>query len=166
YDAERRPVGQAVVERTSARMAKAISGEDRGEDEAQLREDSQLGIHYRESRWVVDARDDARGSAPQPTSASGPADRTEPLRAGDRAPNVSGLRHDFVAARSRLIELLRRPGHGVFFYADATTPPAEIERFARTADSLRERFGDAVFCEGIAGSGARPLGMERFAWRS
>jgi 2-polyprenyl-6-methoxyphenol hydroxylase-like FAD-dependent oxidoreductase len=151
YDAERRPVGLEVVTRTSSRMAKAIEGEDRGETDAQLRDDSQLLVDYRDSPWV------ARDARVATDALLGP-------RPGDRAPEVRGLKRDYVDAPARLLDLLRHPGHTLFFYADERTEESGYRSFAAAAAELRRRLGDAVVCHGIASAGARRVDWERFPW--
>jgi 2-polyprenyl-6-methoxyphenol hydroxylase-like FAD-dependent oxidoreductase len=151
YDAERRPVGLAVVTRTSGRMAKAIEGEDSGETDAQMRDDSQLFVDYRDSRWV------ARDARVAVDALVGP-------RPGDRAPEVGSLRRAYVDAAARLLDLLRHPGHTLLFYADETTDESHYRVFANVADELRQRCGDAIACQGIAAPAAQRIELERFPW--
>jgi len=73
YEAERRPVGADVVART--RAASMTFGRERATREHRLA-DTQILINYRGSRWVTAIR---------PAGAGG-------VRAGDRAPDVVGLR--------------------------------------------------------------------------
>lgn len=115
YDAERRPVGLDVVTRTTRRMEQAVEGTDRGEGVDQLRADSQLDIHYRDSAWVGD----------DGTAAGGP-------RGGDRTPDVSGLERPWITAPVRLLELLRHPGLTLLRYA--ATP--DDTRLAALAGAL------------------------------
>lgn len=150
YGAERRPVGLEVVNRTSARMGKVIEGSDRGETDAQMRDDSQLFVHYADSAWVTEDPSVATRSPRGP-------------RAGERAPEVAGLKREYVDAPARLLHLLRHTGHTAFFYADETTTEAEYRRFAALADELRRRLGD-VACHGIGAPSAKPLDLERVRW--
>ncbi|HEY8506155.1 MAG TPA: FAD-dependent monooxygenase [Gemmataceae bacterium] len=119
YDAERRPVGQAVVEGTTQR---SINIADRsGGDEEALRDDAQLGVGYRASRWVTErlSRPDALGSGPRP---------------GDRAPDAAGLRRDGTDFSFRLFDLLRGTHHTLLWFGAGT--PAGV------VGALRGRLGD------------------------
>jgi 2-polyprenyl-6-methoxyphenol hydroxylase-like FAD-dependent oxidoreductase len=92
YDAERRPMGAAVVERT--RAASMSFGRERVTKENRLA-DTQLLINHRGSPLV--------------TGAEGSAETR--LRPGDRAPDVLGLRREKVGFPLRLFDVLRGTTH-------------------------------------------------------
>ncbi|MBL8797516.1 MAG: FAD-dependent monooxygenase, partial [Planctomycetia bacterium] len=117
YEAERRPVGLAVVERTKQR---SMNFADRSTHDIQAqRDDSQLFIHYRGSPWVMEqlTKPDALAGGPQP---------------GDRAPDVLGLRREGVHVPLRLFDLLRGGGFTLFAYG-ATALPADVLHRCRAA---------------------------------
>jgi hypothetical protein len=124
YDAERRAVGLQLVERTTDRMRRTLAG-DAGEH-SPLRDDSQLFLNYRQSPIVL------------PDAA--PAG----LQAGDRAPDVLGLRRSHVRHEERLFDLLRGPRHALIFYTDYPRAELEcrrfLERMAPAAASLDARM--------------------------
>ncbi|HEY8517317.1 MAG TPA: FAD-dependent monooxygenase [Candidatus Binatia bacterium] len=146
YDAERRPVGLDVVNRTTRRMdAGLATGEIRFN---QWLEDSQLFVNYRDSRWV--SEDVAPGAL-----AAGP-------RPGDRAPDAGGLVRDWVATPLRIADLVRRPEHVLLLCFGADAKEDDFTRVAALADRLRERFADEIAIWGIAQPGARAVELERF----
>ena len=108
YDDERRPVGEEVVGRT-VRSAREGIGTDSNDPDFVIRREAQLLIDYGDS----------------PIVASG---------AGTRAPDVTGLTRDAVAASLRLFSLFG-PWHTVLLYAREDAGPADIERFERAADA-------------------------------
>lgn len=120
YEAERRAVGAALVERTTGRMKHMLAGD--AEEQSPLRDDSQLFLNYRQSPITVS------GAAPAG------------LQAGDRAPDVLGLRRSNVRYDDRLFDLLRGPRHALVLYTNH--PRAErdcrhfIEQMATAAASL------------------------------
>lgn len=143
YSAERRPVGLEVVQRTSHRMDEAIEGRDRTNSDDQLRIDSQLGVGYRDSRWV--ARD-AGGAGP---------------RAGDLAPDAGGLRAEWVGAPLRLLELQRQAGFVLLVYADETATADDHRALIECADRVPR---DLVSVYGVASAKAAPPNAERILW--
>ena len=146
YGEERRPVGLDVVERTTHRMDESLVSGDMKFD--QWLADSQLLIHYRDSRWV--AEDVAPGAL-----ASGP-------RPGDRAPDALGLRLDWIEHPIRLAERMRVPGHLLLLYFDDDARAADFARAAELADLLAARHGDDVTIDGIVAPGAAAVDLERF----
>ena len=92
YEAERRPIGQQIVERTTKRMNKMFEG--KVDTQEPLREDSQLFLNYRDSSLV------ANDLLAKPEDADGPL-------AGDRAADVHGLERSFARHEIRLFDLLR-----------------------------------------------------------
>jgi 2-polyprenyl-6-methoxyphenol hydroxylase-like FAD-dependent oxidoreductase len=128
YDAERRPVGELIVRRTT-RRSMSLHERTRAEDEAALRDDSQLYLNYRESRWVgdVSARRDGATAGPQP---------------GDRAPDAAGLRRQGVGFPFRLFDLLRGTPHTALFFTDGASE--ELARLEAVAGALHRRLGTHV----------------------
>ncbi|HEX2529782.1 MAG TPA: FAD-dependent monooxygenase [Geminicoccus sp.] len=135
YEAERRPVGMDVLERTIAQTAAFRTGQTGGKRGSDTRlEDSQLTIAYRDSAWVVD---EMSGEA------DGPA-------AGDRAPDASGLRRLGLGMPVRLFDLLRGTEHVLLLDVQDDD---EAGRGVATASLLRHRFGRRVRCYGIVAPG-------------
>jgi 2-polyprenyl-6-methoxyphenol hydroxylase-like FAD-dependent oxidoreductase len=132
YEAERRPVGIDVVERTKA--ASMSLGRARKEDRLA---DTQILVNYRDSAWGEDA---APGSGPC---------------AGDRAPDAHGLRRDHVGFPLRLFDVLRGTEHVVFVALgpDASSPTGSLEALA---SDLRERYGDLVRIVAVVAADAQP----------
>lgn len=124
FNAERQPVGQAVVTRTQQR---SLSIQDRSQhDPDALREDSQLLVNYRSSRWVCEhlSGSDALQGGPQP---------------GDRAPDVEGLHRDGQALR--LFDLFRGIHHTVLVYRSAA---ADADALERIVQDMHSRFDGLV----------------------
>jgi 2-polyprenyl-6-methoxyphenol hydroxylase-like FAD-dependent oxidoreductase len=92
YEAERRPVGAEVVART--RQASMSFGRERASKEERLA-DTQILVNYRGSAWVKDATPALKAT----------------VRAGDRAPDVQGLRRDQIGFPLRLFDVLRGTAH-------------------------------------------------------
>ena len=129
YNAERLPVGQDVVDRTHQQAEAQRRGENET-DRDRLMKDSQLLVNYRDSTWV--AQDVEHSDA----LANGP-------RAGDRAPDVLGLRREGMAFPLRLFDVLRGTGYVLLLYAGSAGQDyhpviAEIDT------SLRARFGEDI----------------------
>ncbi|MFE1289888.1 FAD-dependent monooxygenase [Streptomyces sp. NPDC058751] len=102
YDAERRPVGEEVVERTVRHAARGVQADPADPGTVLLRE-AQLLVGYRGSPIV--------GVAPE-----GPGPRP-----GDRAPDCTGLTARIAAFPLRLYDLLRDRGHVLLVYGDGGT---------------------------------------------
>jgi pentachlorophenol monooxygenase len=118
YDAERRPVGEEVVDRT-VRAAREGMGADLKDLSNAIRREAQLLISYRESPIV--------NSSWQGQVSVNP---------GDRGPDVRGLTRPSVSGPIRLFALLDRRKHSCLLYADdATTAGAvpALEAAARAA---------------------------------
>jgi 2-polyprenyl-6-methoxyphenol hydroxylase-like FAD-dependent oxidoreductase len=146
YDLERRPVGRAVVERTTHRMdATVTEGSVRFD---QWMEDSQLLISYRDTRWVAD--DVAPGFLPR-----GP-------RAGDRMPHVDRLRRKWIGHPVRLAELTRGTGHTLLLYFGSDARDDEFQHAARLSEALQSAYGDEIVVYGIADPHAQGNDYERF----
>ena len=116
YEAERRPVGAEVIART--RAATEGYGREAGSKPDRLA-DTQIRVSYRGTGFV---RDD--GGSP---------DAMHPV-AGDRAPDVSGLRRRGLGFPLRLFDLLRGTEHVLVAYlpgSDASQVLADLADFAR-----------------------------------
>jgi 2-polyprenyl-6-methoxyphenol hydroxylase-like FAD-dependent oxidoreductase len=122
YDAERRSIGRQIVERTTARMDHVLHGEV--DEQEPVREDSQLFLSY---------RDPGADSA----SFAGPV-------AGDRAPDVLGLRRRFVHHDARLFDLLRGTHHMLLLYSNHPDSEIDRRRFQEIADALRDQHGSLI----------------------
>jgi 2-polyprenyl-6-methoxyphenol hydroxylase-like FAD-dependent oxidoreductase len=134
YNAERQPVGQAVVARTRQR---SLSFGDRSQhDPEALREDSQLGIHYRGSAWVGEdlSHPEALAGGPQ---------------AGDRAPDVPGLRRDGVSFALRLFDIFRGPHYTLLLYGTSSADPAASAGLTELVNALSQRYGGQIKVYGI-----------------
>jgi hypothetical protein len=147
YAAERRPVGLDVVQRTTHRMDAAVTTGDVTFD--QWRQDSQLFIDYRDSRWVGEDLSSADGLAHGP-------------KPGDRAPDAGGLRAPWVAEPIRLAERMRVPGHLLLLWFDGPATADDFTRAASLADDLARRHGDAITIDAIVAPDAQAVDHERF----
>jgi 2-polyprenyl-6-methoxyphenol hydroxylase-like FAD-dependent oxidoreductase len=118
YEAERRPVAAGVLALSNARLQQAIDRQG-----IPIRRDAnttQLGVSYRGSALAHDDRDE-----------------TAPLRAGDRAPDATGLAT--VAGERRLFELTRG-GH--FTVLDfGTSTQCEFPSHVRTLHVVGQPAG-------------------------
>ncbi|WP_328664563.1 FAD-dependent monooxygenase [Streptomyces sp. NBC_00328] len=99
YDAERRPVGEEVVERTVRHATQGVQADPADPGTVMLRE-AQLLVGYRGSPLVGPA---SEGPGPQP---------------GDRAPDCTGLTAHIATFPLRLYDLLRDRGHVLLVYGD------------------------------------------------
>lgn len=121
YSEERHPIGKMVVEgttKTSENPTKRFTGDS----QANLRVDSQLWHHYRASSWVA-------GSGEAVSAAGTPTN--EIPQAGDRVPDVFGLRRHGVGFPMRLRELLRHPGSTIIAYIDPQTTAADWDQLEK-----------------------------------
>jgi 2-polyprenyl-6-methoxyphenol hydroxylase-like FAD-dependent oxidoreductase len=128
YDAERRAIGQEIVTRTTARMNQVLTGDV--DTQEPVREDSQLFLNYRNSPWV---RNDFE-SRQQPDG---------PL-AGDRAPDVHGLRRRYVRYDSRLFDLTRGTHYTLLVYTNHSDAPADCGEFAKLAAWIEQQYGSRL----------------------
>jgi len=124
YEAERRPVGAEVVARTRA-ASEGYGREPHGKPDRLA--DTQIRVSYRGTDWV---RDDV--AHPDPAF---------PV-AGDRAPDVDGLRRHGVGFPLRLFDVLRGTEHVLIAYLPGA--PAEARALAAFAAQLREHVGERV----------------------
>ena len=123
YEAERRPVGADTVERT--REASVSFGRAPGPDD-RLR-DTQILVNYRGSSIVED----------------GPDTRAN-IRAGDRAPDATGLRCDQIGHTLRLFDLLKGTAHVVIFYIGREVTDDRRVRLEAQAQEIHRRYGALV----------------------
>lgn len=130
YDAERRPVGAEVVERTKA--ASIGYGRERQGKPDRLA-DTQILVSYRGSAWL--GGDGTDFAEPVPA-------------AGDRAPDAQGLRRGNVGFPLRLFDILRGTDHVLVAHlpvADAAEYLADLAAFAENDPAHR-----AGFCRVVA----------------
>jgi 2-polyprenyl-6-methoxyphenol hydroxylase-like FAD-dependent oxidoreductase len=126
YHAERHPVGEEVVGRTTRHARQGIEN-DPEDPTIVVRREAQLLVNYRDSAMVGGTADSGSGHGPHP---------------GDRAPDCRGLRRAQVNIFLRLFELLADPHHTLLLYADETGPPpdlAEVVDVLTTVTSGRAR---------------------------
>ena len=110
YHAERHPVGEEVVGRTTRHARQGIENDP--EDPAVvIRREAQLLVNYRDSATVGGTADSGSGPGPHP---------------GDRAPDCRGLRRAQVNFSLRLFELLADPHHALLLYADGAGPTPDL----------------------------------------
>jgi hypothetical protein len=126
YEAERLPVGADVVART--RAASEGYGREKSKKPDRLA-DTQILISYRATKWV---RDDAREIDP-----------AAPV-AGDRAPDVNGLRRYGIGFPIRLFEVLRGTAHVLLVHLSQSPAAVNIAGVANLAQDLRARFGSLL----------------------
>ncbi|MFD5137009.1 FAD-dependent monooxygenase [Streptomyces sp. NPDC058378] len=130
YDAERRPIGEEVVDRTLRHARSGIQADPEDPATTMLRE-AQLLLGYRGSAIVGPA-----GSA---------HDGPEP---GDRAPDCGGLLYALRAFPVRLFSLLREREHTLLLYADHEDQLASYDRAAAAA--VRAAHGMLNVCAVLA----------------
>lgn len=146
YSAERHPVGMDVVEQTSRAMDDSMAGgaARRG---GQARE-SQLHINYRSSALVQD-------DVPQANDEPGSP------RAGDRAPDATGLSRPFVAHRLRLRERLERGHHVLIGYLAGSSAASDQRALADLVERTQKRLGGLIGGLAVVGSGSNLVEDER-----
>jgi hypothetical protein len=66
--------------------------------------------------------------------------------AGDRAPDVLGLRRPFVRYDARLFDLTRGTRHTLFFYTNHSNPGADCQDFWAATEPLRQRYAGLIRC--------------------
>jgi 2-polyprenyl-6-methoxyphenol hydroxylase-like FAD-dependent oxidoreductase len=118
YEAERRPVGLAVV--ASTRQASEKLGRQPMTAESRLA-DAQVLISYRDSGWEHETA----------TGAAGPA-------AGDRAPDVNGLVPEGMGCPVRLFELFDGIKHVLLLHL-ATADENQLAQLSKHALKLRDQ---------------------------
>ncbi|HTQ38493.1 MAG TPA: FAD-dependent monooxygenase [Pirellulales bacterium] len=141
YEAERRPIGQQIVERTTKRMNKMFQG--KVDEQEPIREDSQLFLNYRGSPWIGG---DSSGENSLPlTLGEGRGEGAAPgPLPGHRAPDVCGLQRAFTRHEFRLFDLLRGPHHTLLLYTASADPAADCQRFAAIAAALFQQFAGRI----------------------
>ena len=132
YEAERRPVGADVVART--RAASEGYGREKSVKPDRLA-DTQLLISYRATSWVRDDAPDLDPGVPV---------------AGDRAPDVTGLRRHGVGFPVRLFDVLRGTEHVLMVHVPQVPSAAIIADVVKLAQDLRARFGSLLRVVAIA----------------
>jgi 2-polyprenyl-6-methoxyphenol hydroxylase-like FAD-dependent oxidoreductase len=132
YEAERRPVGADVVART--RAASEGYGREQSVKPDRLA-DTQLLVSYRATSWV---RDDAQDLDPGIPAA------------GDRAPDVTGLRQQGIGFPVRLFDVLRGTEHVLMVHVSKAPSAAIIGDVVKLAQDLRARFGALLRVVAIA----------------
>lgn len=133
YDAERRPVGTEVVDRTVRHAAEGVQA-DPGDPATVMMRQAQLLVDYRGSPIV--GRTERDGTAgPQP---------------GDRAPDCGGLTSAIAAYPLRLYDLLRGRDHVCVLYLTGPDTDAMTELAALAADFPTGRSAAcAVLADGV-----------------
>jgi 2-polyprenyl-6-methoxyphenol hydroxylase-like FAD-dependent oxidoreductase len=126
YEAERRPVGADVVART--RAASEGYGREKGGKPDRLA-DTQLLVSYRATTWV---RDDARDVDPE-----------VPV-AGDRAPDVTGLRRQGIGFPIRLFDVLRGTDHVLMVHVPQAPAAVTMAGVVSLAQDLRARCASQI----------------------
>jgi hypothetical protein len=126
YEAERRPVGADVVART--RAASEGYGREKGAKPDRLA-DTQLLISYRATDWVRDDVPDLDPAIPV---------------AGDRAPDVTGLRRHGIGFPIRLFDVLRGAEHVLMVHVPQVPSAAIIADVVKLAQDLRGQFGSLL----------------------
>jgi hypothetical protein len=120
YDSERRAIGKEIVQRTTSRMNQVLTGEV--DTQEPIREDSQLFLNYRTSPMVCNDFESEQ-------QIGGPL-------AGDRAPDVQGLRRKYVRYDARLFDLLRGAHHTLLVYTNHSDAKTDCSEFAKLATWL------------------------------
>jgi 2-polyprenyl-6-methoxyphenol hydroxylase-like FAD-dependent oxidoreductase/heme-degrading monooxygenase HmoA len=122
YEAERRPAGKSIVDRA---VRIAFTDEmDMADEQEQFLTEMQMRLTYAGSPVVAEPPDSAEHFA------AGPG-------AGDRAPDVSGLRRFGVGHALRLFDLTRGTGHTLLLYADASAGEEQVLAFEKLAAKVR-----------------------------
>ena len=141
YDAERRPIGAEVVART--RAASIGYGREPGRKPDRLA-DTQILVSYRGTGWVRDDRPDPDGTGPA---------------AGDRAPDVAGLRRHGIGHPLRLFDMMRGTEHVLIAHladADQGQSLADLAAFARETGARRGGHVRIVAVAAAAGLPEQP----------
>jgi FAD binding domain-containing protein len=120
YDEERRPVGADVVFRT--RAASEQFGRRQAGPQDRL-EDTQVLVNYRGSSLSLDDVSDSLEQLP--------------VRAGDRAPDCSGLRRENVRHPLRLFDVMRGIEHVLLVYVGPFAESGQVELLEGIAQKLK-----------------------------
>jgi 2-polyprenyl-6-methoxyphenol hydroxylase-like FAD-dependent oxidoreductase len=122
YEAERRPVGAEVIARTRA----ATEGYGRESDKSDRLADTQILVSYRKSGWVRDEWDGAESEGPA---------------AGDRAPDVDGLRQRGLGFPLRLHDVLRGTEHVLVAHLPGEDRASALSDLAAFVQEVGSRLG-------------------------
>src|SRR5215469_11623047 len=112
YEAERRPVGAAVVART--RAASESYGRESGR-KPDPNADTQIAISYRGASAVSEAAEGVDDAVP---------------KAGDRAPDAGGLRREGIGFPLRLFDILRGTEHVLLVRLGGASAASELTALA------------------------------------
>jgi 2-polyprenyl-6-methoxyphenol hydroxylase-like FAD-dependent oxidoreductase len=159
YDAERRPIGQAMIEQAYTRYARRVTPEVAGDDLPDLIDDLWIEIGYRYRSTAVISEDDDGALIQDPRALAG--------RPGSRAPHVE-LQRD--GSTSSTLDLL---GRNFALLAGADGAPwasaaAEVTERVGVAVDAHILGGDFEAAYGVSASGAalvRPDGFVAFRSR-
>ncbi|KAF9525331.1 FAD binding domain-containing protein [Crepidotus variabilis] len=153
YEAERIPVVSAMLQLTTSvwNLGTQNSTADAMADVQNHQEFHQLGVNYRGSEWVIDDEIDRDKDAKDVSPYGG--DVKGRIYAGDRAPNVSGLR-EFKDSEEiiRMFKLFDAGHHTVLVFADGLEVPSFDSMFHKlTSDIVRfvVIYQAGVFTKGI-----------------
>ncbi|WP_328540064.1 FAD-dependent monooxygenase [Streptomyces sp. NBC_00344] len=135
YHAERRPVGEEVVQRTVRHAADGPQA-DPEDPSTTIRREAQLLVGYRGSPIVAPAGSRHAGPAP-----------------GDRAPDCGGLVREPAAFPGRLFDLLRGREHILLLYADADD---QLARCDELTSSARQRARGQLALRAVLAPGVAP----------
>jgi 2-polyprenyl-6-methoxyphenol hydroxylase-like FAD-dependent oxidoreductase len=124
YDTERRPVGEDVVSRT--RTSSERFGRRQTAQQERLT-DTQVLINYRASSLTKEAVSESSGELV--------------IRAGDRAPDCSGLFRENVRYPFRLFDVMRGVEHVLLTYVGRVAEPAYIQLIESMAKKLKAAGG-------------------------
>ncbi len=126
YEGERLPVGAAVLARTRA-QTESIG---RMEGKQDRLADTQILLNYRQCEWVKESLSDI------------PPDLS--LRAGDRAPDCSGLQMEHVLAPLRMFDVLRGTTFVLLVYYPDPIETKQTDLLEGLAAGLRSAHGHLV----------------------
>ncbi|MEW1748783.1 FAD-dependent monooxygenase [Streptomyces angustmyceticus] len=138
YHAERRPVGEEVVQRTVRHAGEGVQA-DPDDPSTLIRREAQLLVGYRGSPIVGTDHPPRQGPAP-----------------GDRAPDCGGLRYELAAFPSRLFDVLRGDEHTLLLYADGED---QLASCADVAEAARGRAHGQLTVRVIVAPGLRTDGL-------
>jgi 2-polyprenyl-6-methoxyphenol hydroxylase-like FAD-dependent oxidoreductase len=139
YEAERRPVGADVVSRT--RTQSEQFGRKQTAQEERLTE-TQVLVNYRTSRLCLESVSESTESLK--------------VRAGDRAPDCSGLVRANVRHPYRLFDITRGVAHVILLYVAGFAEPGQIELAEKLSEKLRVIQGPSCRLVLIASPDAQP----------
>ena len=125
YEAERRPVGFEVVQRTRA-ATEAMANKQAPAPENPL-VNTQTLISYRDSAWI---RDDG--------------DKTASLQAGDRVPDCGNLHRDNINFPWRLFEIVKGTEHVLLVHSPADDLGDEPLRLEQFTNKLQSSVGNCL----------------------